>query len=328
MPARSIPGSSTLPSSDAAERDAAPRRLRVVLFIDGADWHARRLVAAMRDAGAEVVRTSLTRCRFDTRHPAGLAIPGFEAGLPDAVFVRTIDAGSFEQVTLRLGMLHALVAAGVPVWNEPRAIEACVDKAQTTWRLQRAGLPTPPTFALERPEAAAEIVAAEAAAGHRVVVKPLFGSQGRALRLISAAEELPAPEAVDGVFYLQRYVGGDSGWHDHRVLVSAGRALAAMTRRGETWITNIKQGAKAEAWAADDAAQGLAVAAAAAVGASFAGVDLIRDRDGRLAVLEVNSMPAWSGLQGVADIDLTGAIVADFLAAAIRARAAAPRVVP
>jgi len=324
MPAGSTSTSSTLRSPEA---DAAPGRLRVALFIDGADWHARRLVAAMREAGAEVVRTSLTKCRFDTRHPAGLAIPGFEAGLPDAVFVRTIAAGSFEQVTLRLGVLHALVAAGVPVWNEPRAIEACVDKAQTTWRIARAGLPTPPTFALERPEEAAAIVAAEVAAGHKVVMKPLFGSQGRALRLLAAPEELPEPEEMDGVFYLQRFVGGEAGWHDHRILVSAGRALAGMTRHGETWITNIRQGAKAEAWEADAEAQSLAVRAAAAVGASFAGVDLIRDREGRLTVLEVNSMPAWSGLQSVTALDLTGAIVADFLAAAIRARAAQPRVV-
>jgi len=301
--------------------------LRVALFIDGADWHARRLAAALRAEGAEVVRTSLTRCRFDTGHPFGLAVPGFADSLPDGVFVRTIAAGTFEAVTLRLGLLHALVAEGVPVWNSPRAIEACVDKAQTTWRLARAGVPTPPTFALEGREAAAEIVAAEAAAGHRTVLKPLFGSQGKALRLIAEPDALPPPEDVAGVYYLQRYVGAEAGWHDHRVLVAAGRALAAMTRRGETWITNIRQGAAAEAWEAGEEAERLAVAAAAAVGADYAGVDLIRDRDGALQVLEVNSMPAWNGLQGVTAGDLTTALVRDFLAAVVRARGLAPRVV-
>jgi len=296
---------------------------RIALFIDGADWHARRLADRLAAGGATVVRASLQACRFATDHPAGLAVPGFGDGLPDGAFVRTIAAGSFEAVTLRLGLLHALAACGVVVWNGPRAIEACVDKAQTTFRLVRAGVPTPPTWALERRAAAAEIVAAEAAAGHRVVLKPLFGSQGRALGLVAAADELPPPEAVDGVYYLQRYVGPDSGWHDHRVLVSAGRAVAAMTRRGTSWITNIRRGGAAEPWRPDGAAEALAVAAAGAVGADYAGVDLITDRDGRLTVLEVNSMPAWNGLQSVVEADVTERIADDFLAA-VAARGAPP----
>ena len=48
----------------------------------------------------------------------------------------------------------------------------------------------------------------------------------------------------------------------------------------------------------------LAVAATAAVGADHAGVDLIADRDRGLQVLEVNSMPAWQGLQGVSREDI------------------------
>lgn len=289
----------------------------VALFISGADWHARRLMLALRAAGAAVTRTSLTRCRFATAHPAGLDIPGFPDRLPDAVFVRTIDAGSFEAVTLRLGLLHALAAAGVPVWNAPRAIEACVDKAQTTWRLQRAGLPTPATWALESHDAALALVAAEATPERPLVLKPLFGSQGKALRLVTGADDLPPPGAVAGVFYLQRFIGptaGTAGFHDHRVLVAGGRALAGMIRRGTGWITNIKQGARAEAWAPDAEAERLAVAAAAAVGAGYAGVDLIADGAGGYLVLEVNSMPAWSGLQTVTGFDLTEAMVTAFLA--------------
>jgi len=289
----------------------------IALFISGADWHARRLVRTLRAAGAAVTRTSLTRCRFATDHPAGIDIAGFPDGLPDAVFVRTIDAGSFEAVTLRLGLLHGLAAAGVPVWNRPTAIEACVDKAQTTFRLKRMGLPTPDTWALEAHDEAAAIVAREAAPGRPLVLKPLFGSQGKALGLVEWPDDLPPPEAVGGVYYLQRFAGDArrrDGFHDRRVLVAGGRVVAAMTRRGSGWITNIKQGAKAEPWEADAEASGLAIAAAAAVGADYAGVDLIPDGDGGHLVLEVNSMPAWSGLQTVTGVDLTAAIVDAFLA--------------
>ena len=41
-------------------------------------------------------------------------IPGFGRGLPDAVIVRGIAGGTFEQVTVRLGILHALRELGVP----------------------------------------------------------------------------------------------------------------------------------------------------------------------------------------------------------------------
>ncbi|MFL5337952.1 MAG: hypothetical protein ACJ8H8_33485 [Geminicoccaceae bacterium] len=77
-----------------------------------------------------------------------------------------------------------------------------------------------------------------------------------------------------------------------------------MTRRGTGWVTNIGQGGTAEPLAAAGRLAELAVASAAAVGADHAGVDLIADRDGELQVLEVNSMPAWQGLQGVTSEDI------------------------
>jgi hypothetical protein len=67
-----------------------------------------------------------------------------------------------------------------------------------------------------------------------------------------------------------------------------------MIRHGVQWRTNASQGARCEAVAADGEIARLAVAATSAVGASYAGVDIIQDRRGRLMVLEVNSMPAWA----------------------------------
>ena len=46
----------------------------------------------------------------------------------------------------------------------------------------------------------------------------------------------------------------------------------------------------------------------------YAGVDIIRDRQGRYAVLEVNSIPAWKGLQGVTDTSIADRLVDDLLA--------------
>jgi len=100
----------------------------------------------------------------------------------------------------------------------------------------------------------------------------------------------------------------DRRYHDFRILVVAGTAIAGMTRRCDSWITNVKQGGTPEPLARDRQLEELAVRAAAAVGADFCGVDLLRGDDGVAVVLEVNSMPAWSGLQKVSAVDIAEAL--------------------
>jgi tetrahydromethanopterin:alpha-L-glutamate ligase len=156
---------------------AAGRPVGIALFVEegGGDWHARQLKAAMEARGAEVVITTLKACAFDTRLPSGIDIPGFKDQLPDGAFVRSISTGSLEQITLRLGILHALRESGVTVWNDARAIERCVDKSTATFFFQKAGLPVPVTRTAEGIESARRFLEDQAAT---CVGKPLFGSQG------------------------------------------------------------------------------------------------------------------------------------------------------
>jgi len=53
----------------------------------------------------------------------------------------------------------------------------------------------------------------------------------------------------------------------------------------------------------------LALAAARAVGADYAGVDLLPARDGTVYVVEVNGIPGWRGLQEATSHDVAAAIV-------------------
>ena len=146
--------------------------------------------AAFTAAGARVERIDLADCGFDTCSPSGLSLPVLGSRLPDAVHVRTLSAGSFEAITKRLGILHALTKLGVVVWNDARAIERCVDKSMTSFLLARAGVPTPPTWTMESLGAARALVEREAPSGP-LVLKPLFGAQGKGLRLIRRPEDLP-----------------------------------------------------------------------------------------------------------------------------------------
>jgi len=47
---------------------------------------------------------------------------------------------------------------------------------------------------------------------------------------------------------------------------------------------------------------------------------MMRAPDGRLVLLEINSNPAWKGLQSVTDLDIATILASDFLAAVDLAR--------
>jgi tetrahydromethanopterin:alpha-L-glutamate ligase len=302
---------------------------RIAIFAEHLGWHVKQLMRPLVAGGAESVCVPLKACRFDVdQAPSRIRLPGFGNLLPDGAIVRSISAGSFEQVTLRLGMLHALRELGVPVCNDARAIERCVDKSTTTFLLWQAGIPTPPTWVCESPEQAQSIARREIGAGKPLVIKPLFGAQGRGLLFVDDLARMPDPDLIAGVYYLQHYVErGEGVFRDWRVLVVGGRAVAAMIRHGVGWITNVGQGARCEGTAVQGELGAIAEAAAKAVGADLAGVDIIRDVNSAPFVLEVNSMPSWQGLQSVSSLDL-GQQIADYFLARLTAADKRGTVVP
>lgn len=289
----------------------------IAILTDDPGWHGARLREAFALRDVEVRFASLRDCRFELgRHSATIVIPGFGRALPDGIFVRGVPGGTLEQVVLRLDILHALKLAGVPVYNDGRAIERTVDKAMTSFVLARAGVPAPETWAVESRAEAVAIAEAECREGRELVVKPLFGSQGAGLARITSSGELPAAEDLCGVHYLQRYIeASGSDWHDWRVFVIGGTAVAAMTRHGTHWITNVSRGARCEPVELESRSdlRDLAERAVHLLEMDYAGVDLIRDRDGRILVVEVNGIPAWKGLQTVSSVNIAQRLADDFL---------------
>lgn len=281
-------------------------------------WHSREMRRAFARLGFAVRSLDLRRCRFDLKATrSGLVLPGFSGELPRAVFVRGVPAGTLEQVVLRLDVLHAMRELGIPVYNDARAIERSVDKAMTSFLLHLHQVPTPPTWATEDSASARRIVIRSVAQGGTLVAKPLFGSQGYGVRRIDTVPPAGDQSLMDcGVAYLQDWVPPQAeGFGDWRVLVAGNQALAAMRRASDHWVTNIAQGAKAQALAADDPDYPqlcqLAVRAAMALGMDYAGVDLMRAADGGFTVIEVNGVPAWRGLQRVVPFNIAERLAQD-----------------
>jgi RimK family alpha-L-glutamate ligase len=116
-----------------------------------------------------------------------------------------------------------------------------------------------------------------------------------------------ALEIERAVYYLQETIPHDGV--DVRAMVVGDRVVASIERVGTGWRANLARGASASAIALDEQRAMLCVRAAAALGADYAGVDLLRAADGRDYVLEVNAIPGWHGVEGATGVDVAAALV-------------------
>ncbi len=288
---------------------------RIAIFTDDPGWHGAQLRQAFASKGYISEYVSLTECRLQVEaEKLPIYIPGFEQSLPDAVFVRGVPGGSLEEVVFYLDILHALKVLGVPVYNDGRAVERSVDKGMTSFLLHNAGLPTPMTWVVRDRETALHIVEKELRNKNPIISKPLFGSQGEGLRLYQKMTDLFWLTSSHGIFYLQRFIeSAGEGYSDWRVFVINGRVVASMRRRGVCWLNNVARGASCEAVDNDDDMNTIALKATRVLGMDYAGVDIIRDQQGNYSVIEVNSIPAWKGLQSVCDINVAELLAEDLI---------------
>ena len=302
-----------------------------VVILSRPGWHADELCRALAERGhvGRVLPYESLVASFAAGRSRATALSSADTAVleADAVLARFIPAGSLEQIVFRVDALHWIEERGVRVVNSPRAIERSVDKFYTDARLREAGVPTPETFVCERAEDAMTAIRAMLARvpsdglENAVVIKPIFGSMGHGIVRVSdpdvAFRVVQALDTVRAVFYVQRAI--DSGGRDIRAFVVGGRVLGAIERRAADgdWRTNVSRGGSARAYALPPAWEDLALRAAAAIGADYAGVDLLPSKDGAVFVLEVNGIPGWQGLQRAMRIDVAGAI-ADHLVDRVR----------
>jgi RimK family alpha-L-glutamate ligase len=287
-------------------------RLRAGVLGATGSWHSRGLIRALSDRGHEVLTIPATRLESEVDADGDVHVRGPDAAVLDAldlIIVRGLPRGSLEQVIFRMDALHVLDGYGVRCVNSPRAIERTVDKSWAGALLARAGVPTPATIVCERFDGA---MRAFEQLGGDVVVKPLFGSMGSGIVRVEdrdvAHRVFRALEIERAVYYVQRTIAPE-GRRDLRALVVGGEIAGAMERATESWRANIARGARPRAVMLTDDERALAVAAAAALEADVAGVDLLAVPDRGVVVLEVNGIPGWQALQSVCERDLTGMVV-------------------
>lgn len=286
--------------------------MQVGVFGNPDSWYVTRICEAGLARGHQLHRLQFENLQAHvTDQAVDIRCGDVQVTSLDAVVVRTMPPGTLEQVVTRMNLLQIAERAGVKVVNSPRSLECAVDKYLTTQRLALAGLPVPRTIVCESSDTA--LIAFETL-GRDVVVKPLFGSEGRGILRVSdpelALRTFRTLERLGAVLYLQQFLRGPG--FDLRLLLLNGQLVGSMKRtpRAGDFRANISQQGTAQLHSAKEAELDLARRAAEVTDCVFAGVDLMYDEQLRPHVIEVNAIPGWRGLEKVCGIDVADRLFA------------------
>ncbi|WP_223638268.1 RimK family alpha-L-glutamate ligase [Planococcus sp. 4-30] len=216
---------------------------------------------------------------------------------------------------------YFLKSRGVPVYNDPSVIDLCDNKATQYVQLAAEGLPMPrtivapkvyPNFSIMDSGYFEEIIDRLKLP---MIIKEGHGSFGMKVYLIETEEQFY--EKVDSLrgidFVFQEFIATSRG-RDIRVNIVGGRIVAAMYRHSDTdFRANITNGGVASPIELTAAQQELALAAAQAVGATFAGVDLLFGEDEEPLVCEVNAAAHIRNILNVTGVNVADAMIAYIL---------------
>lgn len=253
----------------------------------------------------------------------------------DAVICRTMPRGSLEQINFRLAALHAAESAGICLVNSPATLELAIDKCATLSLVRSLGYRIPPTVTVQSRAAA---LAAFDELGGDVVVKPLFGGEGRGVMRIQDRQlawyTFSTLEQLGAVIYVQRFV--PPGGRDLRLLVIGDQIFGLRRHNPHDFRTNISGGAAC--WRFDPPPPLIATAQriAATMALQIGSIDLLDGHDcGELqfdadqaVIVEVNGVPGWRGAQRCLDVDLAQAMIRHVVDQASRPRRPEPSAAP
>ncbi|MCP3963871.1 MAG: GAK system ATP-grasp enzyme [bacterium] len=213
----------------------------------------------------------------------------------DGLMVKKISAEYSPNTLDRLEMLRVAENAGVRVFSRAERVLRLVDRLSCTVTLRNAGIPMPETLITEDLGAAMAAVERFGAA----VLKPLFSTKARGMRVVHAAEdELEAAirdfQRENPMMYIQRRV--DLPGRDLGMVFLAGEYLGTYARvqRTDAWNTTTRSGGRYESHEPSGEIIDLARRAQAPFGLDFTTVDVAETAGGPI-VFEVSAFGGFRG---------------------------------
>jgi RimK family alpha-L-glutamate ligase len=273
-------------------------------------WHADQLRLGAQRHGYELCYADYESLSgsFDVagRHMARCSagdLRNFEA-----VLCRTMPTGSMEQVIFRLAVLHSVVAHGVKVVNPPRTLETAIDKYATLAIVSTLGIPVPQTIVAQ---SRSDAMRAFESLGGDVVVKPIFGGEGRGVMRVRdpqlAWTTFSTLQQLSAIIYVQRFVS--PGGRDTRMLVLGDEVLGIRRTSNHDFRTNVASGASCEAVTLTEDQELMARRIATAMNLRIGSIDVLDNDDGPPLVLEVNGVPGWKGAQSCVAVNIADKMI-------------------
>jgi ribosomal protein S6--L-glutamate ligase len=296
-------------------RSAAAKKVLVLGPDQG--WHAQRLQQAAESFGyvLQWARYESLQGSVSSKVPNAVTCVSTREGQVislqevDWVLARTMPLGSLEQVNFRLSLLHAAEAAGTPVINSPGTLEIAIDKYRTLTRVAALGYPVPESRVVQT---RADAIDAFRELGGDVIVKPLFGGEGRGVMRICDFELawycFTALEQMQAVLYVQKFV--HPGGADTRLLIIGDEIIGLRRYAADGWKTNVAQGGRCEVHAHSAEQAALARTIADDLHLQIGTVDLLDCSSGPPVVVEVNAVPGWKGAEAALGFDIAHRMIA------------------
>ncbi|OYT63532.1 alpha-L-glutamate ligase [Methanosarcinales archaeon ex4572_44] len=274
-----------------------------IVVTDPADWTAERFIHGLRLVGVEPITIELGKA---VSNVSEITCEGFSLFDLDGLLVRDVGGGGLESSVFRFDLLVELECSGIQVVNPSHAIQLAANKHLSYWKLKRSKLPLPLTCVTSEIKEAISFVENLGSA----VAKPIFGYKGLDVELIDAKRLHRVSTIIRerGVIYLQEFI--PHAGRDVRAFVVGNEVIGAIYRIApeNEWISNLSQGGTPQPCSLTGVQKDLAIRAARALGAAYAGVDLIGDEN-ETFVLEVNGTPSGYGLFAACRVDVTRAII-------------------
>ena len=291
-----------------------------IIVTDPEDWTASSLMDSVKGSGGNPVAVNLStaQCRIDGSSTC--SAEGIDIFSMDAIIVRDIGSGTLDEMAFRSDILVQAQEMGIPVINSPESIQKAANKYYSTHLFSQAGLPHPPTRAVQDLDSAMNVVEEF----RDCIIKPIFGYKGIdvlrirhgvIIRQDGRADRSLQPENImeqiienRGMVYIQKFI--ESPGHDIRCFVVDGSLAGAILRNAQpgSWISNLSQGSTPEKYIPSEHIKKIACRAAETIGTVFSGVDIIEGPNGPV-ILEINATPSGAGIHRAWGINVSDHIV-------------------
>ena len=285
--------------------------LKIALLASDAELYSnQRILEAGEERGHEMEFLDIRQCymKLDAKEPEVHYRGGRSLNDLDAVITRIRPSITFYGCALT----RQFESMRVYTVNTSDSIAQSRDKLFSLQLMLKSGIEIPTTGFANSPMDTKDLI--EMVGGAPLIVKLLEGTQGRGVVL---AETRKAAESVINAFkalranlLVQEFIKEANG-KDLRCFVIDNKVVAAIQRTaapGE-FRANIHQGGSASVIKITPTERKLATTAAKILGLRFAGVDIIRSKNGPL-LLEVNSSPGLEGIETATGKDIAGMMIA------------------